>query len=215
VPAGSASTIVPPRTFRGGTSSVGRRGAGVRPARRATTAGGHRPGHDPGFQPLDDLDDARVADVGHEDGPRDGSPACLQPGLETVDDGAPIGEHVWVIPLRRGQDRTSGRYGVEVARIFVRLDHERAPVPSARLNGRPAGQSRRQQSAPTKAHGSRPGLDQDVNQPARRGALAVRAGHAHERLPDCGVGDDLLPRLERHRLRPGPRPARRCPGRSP
>ena len=49
--------------------------------------------------------------------------------------------------------------------------------------------------APTKADGSAR-LHEDVDQPARGRALAVRAGDADERPPGRGVGDDLLPRLD-------------------
>ena len=106
-----------------------------------------------------------------------------------------------MVPLRAGQDRDVRPVGIEVAGVLVGLDDERRTRPDPGGRRRAAGQRPRQQR-PDEGRRVGAGRDEGVDQPAGGRALAVRPGHAHERPPDGGVGDDLLPGLDRHAGRP-------------
>ena len=96
---------------------------------------------------------------------------------------------------RAGRDRSCRR-----TRRPRRRTQARSPSGRCRGARRSAAHG---SSAPTKADGSRPGHGQDVDQPAGRGALAVRPGDADQRPPDRRVCDDLLPRLQGDAGSPG------------
>ncbi len=168
--------------------------------------------------------DAVVGDVGDEHGrrPRSAGSGCAggppDPRLERGDHRLPVREHVGMVPLRRGDDGDRRPVRVEVARVLVRLDDERRPGrarSTARGRGHAdAGQRRGQQRADEGAR-IHPAGRQDPDEPAGRGALAVRPRDGDQRPPGRGIRHHLLPGLERD-ARPRARPrAPRCPGRSP
>ena len=85
---------------------------------------------------------------------------------------------------------------VEVAGVLVGLDDELRAAPEPRDATRPAGQIGRQ-DRPDEARWVAAGQGQQVQDPARRRGLAVRAGHG-DQSPPAGrhrVGDDLLDAL--------------------
>ena len=114
--------------------------------------------------------------------------------VERVLDGRAVGEDVGVVPLGAGEDRHGRAVGIEVARVFVGFDDERATQPAPRGRRRPVRDRGRQQG-PDERRRVQPGADEDVDEPAGRRALAVRPGDGHEVASDRRVGDDLLPRL--------------------
>ena len=127
--------------------------------------------HDPAgpvAQAARELGDARVGHVQDRDRPVGIAPVahhCPDPAVEARHDRRPIGEHVGVVPFRRGDDRDRRPVWVEVAGVLVRLDDEgRSPAPAGGRR-RSAGQGRRQQ----RAHERRrigAGGDRRTSQPA-------------------------------------------------
>ena len=101
-----------------------------------------------------------------------------------------------MVPLGARHDGHAGRYGSKLPAYSSASTTNASPRPSGPWPAVPPVIEPGIR-APTNAEGSAPDGDQDVDQPARRRALAVRAGDADERPPDGRVGDDLLPRLER------------------
>ncbi len=100
-----------------------------------------------------------------------------------------------MVPIGVEHDPDPRAIRVEVAGVLVCLDHE-WPAGSADPDHRSrlAADERGRQQGPHEGRGILAGLVQEVNQPARRGRLAVRAGDGEERAAKAGrgVGDQLL-----------------------
>ena len=119
----------------------------------------------------DDRRDPRIADVRDERSHR--SASAREPGDERVEDGGVVREDVGVVPFAPVRTATSGSVRVEVAGVLVGLDDEDVSAPRPAVAGVPPV-SAAGSSAPTNADGIPAGCRQDVDQPARRRALAVR-----------------------------------------
>ncbi len=143
-------------------------------------------------EPFGDGRPARVADV--DDG-RAAIGRPPEPGDERIDHRCLVGEHVWMVPLRPGQDRDIRLVGIEVAGVLVRLDDEGRACAPARGRREAAGELAREQR-PDEGRRIQPGCGEHVDEPSRRGALAVGPGYPNERPPDRGIRDDLLPGFE-------------------
>ena len=107
-----------------------------------------------------------------------------------------------MVPLGRGQDDDRWPVGVEVAGVLVGLDDERVPIAPARGGRDTQARERRRQQRPHEGAGIAARGDQDVDEPARGGALAMGAGDPDQPAPGRGIGHDLLPGLERDAGRP-------------
>ena len=154
----------------------------------------------PGQLPHEQLG-AWVAHVRDEDRRRETEDrACrrcgLQPAGERGDDGSPVGKDIRVVPLSACDDRDGRVIRIEVAGVFIGLDHEGPPRTEPGRGRDAAGQRGRQERTNERGR-VLAGGDEHVDEPACRRALAMRTGHADERPPDRCVRDDLLPRFDR------------------
>ena len=211
-PVAPASAVRGPRPARDdGAGPVTSGRTGVRSA-----VPHHAPG--PVGEPPDELGHPGVADVRHEHGSggrRRVVGGGADPRLERREHRRPVGEHVGVVPLRRGQHDHVRPVRVEVAGVLVGLDDERRPGAPPRRRRHPDPRQRRRQQRPHERARVRAARRQDVDQPAGRRALAVGARDRDQRPARRRVRDDLLPRLERDARPRAPRRARGGRGRSP
>ena len=154
----------------------------------------------PARQQRQDAPDTCVADVGHEDRPAVGQVRAIgrapDPVGERRHDTVLVREHVGVVPLRRDEDGHGRSVRVEVAGVLVRLDDEVLPCPEPGDAADRAG-DRTRQDGPDEPGRVAPGADEQMEQPAGRRGLAVRASDGDEPpAPGRGrVGDDLLDAL--------------------
>ena len=143
-------------------------------------------------------------------------PRPADPGLERRDHRLAVGEHVGVVPLGGGEDDDVGPVRVEVAGVLVGLhDERRRRAPARRRRRAMPGDGRRAAARRRTQPGPRPRRTSDVDQPARRGALAVgprdarrAAGRRPRRRRPAATARAGCRRRARRRARGGP-------GRSP
>ena len=196
MPAGSLAVTRPSSAVAGpsrrGKAVGDRPGVATQPLRGLIDQGVGQDRAAPVGQPVEDGLDPRVADVGHD---RRATRRAAQPRLEGGDDRSQVGEDIGVVPLGAGQDRQAGLVGVEVAGVFVGFDDERVATPPAG-GGRWTAGDRRRQQRPDECRRVGARRHEEMDQPARGRALAMRPGHPDEGPTDCRVGDDLLPRLD-------------------
>ena len=147
-------------------------------------------------QALGDVHNPRVGDIGDQRGI---SWRVADPALEGGEDRLLVGKNVGVIPFSVEQHDDLRAVGIEVAGILVGLDQEDVAAAPARGARRAAREARVEQRT-DECRGVAASADEQVNQPAGRGRLAVRAGDAEQGLAGRGrgVGNDLLPRFCRN-----------------
>ncbi len=98
---------------------------------------------------------------------------------------------------------TSGRYGSKLPAYSSASTTNATPGPRRAVAAIPIPVRAAGSSAPTNAPGSPPAPTRSVDQPAGRGALAVRPRDRDQDAARSGVGHDLLPRLQRDPGGPG------------
>ena len=136
------------------------------------------------------------------------------PRLEGTANGRRIGKDVGVVPFGARDHDDIRLVRVEVACVLVGFDDERRSPPPTGGRRRTTGEARRQQRSDERRRVAA-GLDQDMHEPARGRALAVRPGHADHGSTEGRIGDDLLPRFQRDPQASGRRPAPVGPDRRP